>query len=111
MILVLAICSGLCLNAFTWADAKLQEAQIRQEAVLILQNAAEALKYTRGDMEKAAGIYGAWEDGWVVSQYRIIAETMATDIAFLESARLEIRQDGNLLGSLTVCWQEVSYGE
>lgn len=111
MVLVLALCGGLCLSAFAWADRQAREDQNRQEALLVLQNAAEALKHTGGDVQKAAEIYGAWEDGWKVSGFEITAESLSTDLALLGSARLEIRQEGKSLGLLTVCWQEVSYGE
>lgn len=111
MVLVLALCGALCLSAFAWADTKAREDAVRQEALLVLQNAGEALKHTGGDVQKAAELYGAWEDGWKVSGFEMIAEKLPTDLALLGSARLEIWQDGKSLGTLTVCWQEVSYGE
>lgn len=111
MVLVLAICGGLCLSAFAWADTASREDASRQEALLTLQNAAEALKHTEGDVQKAAEIFGTWEDGWKAEGFEIIAERIPTDLAFLGSARLEVWLDGTSLGSLTVCWQEVSYGE
>ena len=111
MVLVLALCGALCLSALAWADTTAREDAARQEALLVLQNAGEALKYTGGDIQKAAGIYGAWEDGWKVSGFEITVENLPTDLALLGSARLEVWQAGKSLGSLTVCWQEVSYGE
>lgn len=111
MVLVLALCGALCLSAFAWADTKAQEDQNRQEALLVLQNAAEALKHTGGDVQKAAGIYGAWEDGWKAAGFEITVESVPTDLALLGSARLEVWLDGTSLGSLTACWQEVSHGE
>lgn len=111
MVLVLALCGGLCLSAFAWADRQAQEDGLRQEAYQVLQNAAEAVKHTGGDIQKAAEIYGAWEDGWKVSGFEITAESVPGDLALLGSARLEVWQDGTSLGSLTVCWQEVAYGE
>lgn len=111
MMLVLALCGALCLSAFAWADRSAREDQNRQEALLVLQNAGEALKHTGGDVQKAAELYGAWEDGWKAAGFEITVESVPTDLALLGSAWLEIRQEGKLLESLTVCWQEVSYGE
>lgn len=111
MVLVLALCGALCLSAFAWADTAAREDAARQDALLVLQNAGEAMKHTGGDIQKAAQIYGAWEDCWTASGFEITAESLPTDLALLGSARLEICQDGKSLGTLTVCWQEVSYGE
>jgi len=111
MVLVLALCGGLCLSAFAWADTAAREDALRQEAVLVLQNAAEALKHSGGDVQKAAGIYGAWENGWKAAGVEITVERIPGEDPLLGSARLEVWQDGTSLGMLTVCWQEVSYGE
>lgn len=111
MALALAICGALCLSAFAWADTAAREDAARQEALLVLQNAAEALKHTGGDVQKAAGIYGKWEEGWTASGYEITVTDLPTDLALLGSARLEVYRAEELLGSLTVRWQEVAYGE
>ena len=111
MVLVLALCGGLCLSAFAWADTAAREDALRQEAMQVLQNAAEALKHTGGDVPKAAELYGAWEDGWIASGIEIAVESAPADIPLLGSARLEAWHGGKSWGTLIVCWQEVSHGE
>ena len=122
MLLILAIAAALCLQAFVWSDANSKESNNRDRAMVQLQSAAEILKAYRGDMDAAAGVFGGQtdENGWTVcwnenweqtdapGAYQLCAASEHSQIDYLGCADLELKQeDGTVLGSLQVCWQEV----
>ena len=53
MVLVFALAAALCLRAFVWSDQLSRQNEARDRALLEVQNAAEALKHTGGDMAHA----------------------------------------------------------
>ena len=122
MLLILAVAAALCLQAFVWADANSKKSGNCDRAMVQLQSAAEILKAYRGDMDAAAGVFGGQtdENGWTVcwdenwertdmpGVYRLDAVPVSGTTDYLGCADLELRQeDGTVLGSLQVCWQEV----
>ena len=122
MLLILAVAAALCLQAFVWADAHSRENSDRDRALTQLQSAAEVLKACRGDWEDASEVFGGqadenswsvcWDENWertdMPGVYRLDAVPVSGTTDYLGCADLELRQeDGTVLGSLQVCWQEV----
>ena len=109
MLLVFSLAAALCLRGFAWADGRSQLLQQQTRAMAEAQNAAELLKYTRGDYLQLGG---AWvEDHWQIAYedgiVRITPETGCVE--GLAGAQVEAcRGDGVILASLTVRWQEVA---
>lgn len=115
MLLVFALAAALCLRLFAWADSTTRESIRRDAAFTDLQSAAEVLRHTGGDYEEAVQLYGGSWDGnrWVIvcDGYRIAVTAESTGISGLGGAYLEAVGENQILASLTVRWQEVSYGQ
>ncbi len=54
MLLVFALAAALCLQAFVKSDQLSQQGEVRDRAVTLCQNAAEAIRATGGDFSQAA---------------------------------------------------------
>lgn len=122
MLLVFALAAALCLKAFLWSDQTGQALSARDEAVLRTRNAAELVKYYRGDLALAADETGAvqpglWEIGYDENwqevsgspTYLLRATLVEDDIPLLGRAEIELlHPDGTILSALDVCWQEVA---
>ena len=122
MLLVLALAAALCLRAFAWADAHSKKNSHRDRAMTQLQSAAEVLKAHHGDLSAAAEALGGqaedstwtifWNENWIQTQspdaFRLQVTPQDSETSFLGRALLELRQqDGTVLGSLQIAWQEV----
>ncbi len=123
MLLIFALAAALCLSAFVWSDTRSVQSSQLDSALLRLQNAAEALKHSRGDLSAAARIIGgsfdanqwsiAFDEEWEETQsspaYRMTAVLQESTVAYLGEALLEILdRDGGCIARLSVCWQEVA---
>ena len=109
MLLVFSLASALCLRGMVWANDRALLLQQQAQAAVEAQNAAELLKYTRGDYTQLGGDWV--EDHWQLSYedglVRITPEKNLAD--GLAGARVEVlRADGASLTILTVRWQEVA---
>ena len=127
MILVFALASALCLRLFVYSDQVSVNGAARDQAAAVVQNAAEALKLSGGDMEAAAELLGgeAAADGWRIGYDRDWQETDDKRPAFtveanmiedgdplLCSAEISARTaDDKALFQVTVCWQEEQDGQ
>ena len=100
MVLVFALAAALCLSVFVKADRISQETVRRDEAVLLAQNAAQALKATSGDVEQA--IATASE-----SDYRMEIEQIDSH-RLLGQAEIRVWQEDELVFALRTGWQEVA---
>ena len=100
MVLVFALAAALCLTVFVKADQISRETVRRDEAVLLAQNAAQVLKATSGDVERA--IATATE-----SDYRMEIERIDTQ-SLLGQAEIRVWQEDALVFTLCVGWQEVA---
>ncbi len=58
MLLVFALAAALCLQAFVKSDGLSGGSEDRDRAVTQCQSAAEAVRHSRGDLEKTAGLLG-----------------------------------------------------
>lgn len=112
MLLVLAVAATLCLQVFLWADRKADQNSLADHALQQVQNAAEVIKSTAGDLESAAAIAGgSVQDGLWLQQYadyeiKVIPKDGGTPL--LGMASIIAEADGTVLTELTVCYQEVA---
>ena len=58
MLLVFALAAALCLQAFVQSDRLSKESAARDRAITLCQNAAEAVRHSRGDLKKTAELLG-----------------------------------------------------
>jgi len=122
MVLVFAISAGICVRCFVHADQLSKQQENKTEAVLVAQNAAELLKSSSGDMERAADRIGGFCDGnswfipmnasWeaieAVEQAVFLLEvTRETEAALpLGTALLRVTAGDETLVEIRVAWQE-----
>nr|MBQ8244184.1 hypothetical protein [Oscillospiraceae bacterium] len=104
MVLVFALAAAVCLRCFGAAALLHRETALRDRAVLLAQNAAEAVKAT-GDPEAAAALMAQLpeEEG-----LRLDIQKQPSGIPGLGQALVEVHGEDALLFHLTVCWQEVA---
>lgn len=121
MLLILAAAAALCLRLFAWADTRSLENTRKDQALVQLQSAAETLKSHKGDFSAAAQAHGGrvengqwllYFDGqWAADAqdpaFYLQATPLEINSPYLGAALLEVfQQDGHLLGSLEIYWQE-----
>lgn len=122
MVLVFAISACVCVRCFVHADQLSKKQENKTAAVLVAQNAAELLKSTSGDMEKAADEMGGFCDGnsWCMpmdASWNVIGEREQA-VYLLEVTReaqgelpvgaalLRVTAAGETLVEIRVAWQE-----
>ena len=69
MLLFFAVAAAICLQGFAKANQLSHAQQERDRAVVAVQNAAEVLKYARGDLNSTADILHGHFDGTVVTAF------------------------------------------
>lgn len=135
MLLVFALASALCVQAFSAADSLSRQGERRDRAVLLAQNTAEQLKeYAPGRdaAELTSYLGGAAEDGARVRVYldETLTQawpTMTEDTAYLLQVELAEPSCGGRLGraeitvypadgeepifSIPAAWQEGEYAD
>ena len=134
MLLVFALAAALCLQAFVKSDALSERSEARDQAVVLCQNAAEAIKHT-GDVEAGLalacgaepgqrdgfGYFVGYDENWDIiscdgrpqsSSYTLRAMELDSGVDGLGKANVEafVWNDGTMesLFALEVAWQEVS---
>ena len=112
MLLVLAVAAVICLQVFLWADRQADQNSLLDNALQQVQNTAEVLKSTGGDLQTAANLAGGHlENGqWIRSytEYQIRITPLESDHDLLGMAQITAESGGHPLTELTVCWQEVA---
>lgn len=112
MVLVFALAAALCLGVFVKADQISRETARRDEAVLLAQNGAEALKSCAGDLQKMAEILdGTSSDTGVTAisgAYTLEIELEDSGIPGLGQARICVYVEEELIFTLRTGWQEVA---
>ena len=103
MVLVFALAAAVCLTVFAEADRISRETARRDEAVLIAQNAAEVLKATSGDAERAKTVL---TPDAVAEGFRMEIEMLDSGLALLGKGEIRVCWKENLLFSLQTGWQE-----
>lgn len=134
MLLVFALAAALCLQAFVKSDALSERSEARDQAVVLCQNAAEAIQHT-GDVEAGLalacaaapgqrdgfGYFVGFDGDWNLlpgdgrphsSRYTLRAQAVDSGVDGLGKAQVEafVWESGTMesLFSLEVAWQEVS---
>ena len=124
MILVFALAAVMCLRVFIWADKRSRYNEARSQMAICVQNAAEMLKYNRGDLTVSKNAIGGTEDGekWTLrydenyeltdgeAEYTIEVQREESEELLGQAGITALDKDGNELLTVTVCWQEVYNG-
>ena len=100
MVLVFALAAALCLRAFVQARNISEGIYHQDEAVVIAQNAAQALKAT-ADPEKVVDVVES-------APYTLQITEKTSRIPGLGMAEILVLHEGEVIISLTTGWQEVA---
>ena len=122
MLLVFALAAALCLQVFVFSAQTSRWCEARDQAVTQVQNAAETVKASNGDLRRCASLLGGtaddrtwrigYDENWNISEteadYQLIITALPTEYAALGSAEvLATTEAGEELFGVTVSWQEV----
>ena len=131
MIMVLALAAALCIRAFAYSGRLSKEDRIKAEAMAKAQNAAELVKYYKGDIKEAfekmgwtyldgfgAELNSDWDDCKVESylngvrlvdlKYHVLVSPGSADDPYLGTLLitvLDAKTDG-VICSIEAAWQE-----
>ena len=134
MLLVFALASALCLQAFVKSDAISVRGEEKGRAAIAAQNAAEVIRHKGGDIENAftqtgrmlGGTYEQgelridYDENWNVTDkdgvYCLIAQEVPAQVSGLRKASVQVatdaqKADPGILFELEVAWQEVDADE
>lgn len=129
MILVFALASALCLQAFVKSDRMSRRSEARDRAAVLCQNTAETLRYFGGDMGEAQTrtaeeleyhyaqglLWQEFDENWAPADsgvYRLEADGVPTEAPGLRKARVRVWTDyekgrePQILFEIQVAWQE-----
>ena len=123
MVLVFALAAALCLKAFSSADLRSRQQELRDRAITEGQSMAELIKAKQGDLAGAAAVYGGQltGDSWVclfdgdwnqsedISAARCRLEVVRQEAeAGLGMAQVSgyCPEDGTTLFVFSIAWQE-----
>ena len=126
MLLVFALAAALCLQIFVFSGQVSRECETRDRAVAVAQNAAETLKAARGDLERAAQLYGGvfrdgkWQMGFDEAwqevspenaNYCLVVARTENDTPLLGTADVAVQnQNAEDVFRISVAWQEETNG-
>ena len=96
MVLVFAIATAVCLRIFVYSSDLSEKNDVLSHAVIEAGNAAEILKSSDGDIEKALEL----SDG------DIRIEPVDSGSEYLGKAKITVLNEGEEVYSLSVSWQE-----
>lgn len=108
MILVFALTAAICLRGFAYASQVSRDIRQREQAVLLVQSAAEELKVSRqtdstcyyDEMLEAVDA----QENWC---FRVVVQSQTSGISGLGQAQIRVDStDTENLFTLTVGWQE-----
>ena len=133
MLLVFALASALCIQAFVKSDHISLRSDEKCHAALVAQDVAELLRHNGGDMEYAlshavelsGGIYDKeklrvnYDENWNVTEeegtYHLTAEEVFVEESGLQKALVQVAvgepESSELLFELEVAWLEVEPDE
>ena len=122
VILFFSIVAAICLQGFSTAHHISRTQQEKDQAVVAVQNAAEVMKHTQGNLEEAARLLGGNCDGAVVTVrlnaqwqvttgddgvYLLRIDPAASGESLLGRAQVVLLAGEKVIFSLNVSWQEV----
>lgn len=101
MVLVFSLAAAACLRCFVWADRTAEETQQKDQAVILAQNAAEAVKICGGDIPAAREMVA-------IPQGLCLEITpLSSEIPGLGEAEIAVNNDAQeRVFSLVIAWQE-----
>lgn len=133
MLLVFALASALCLQAFVKSDKISLGIEERSRAALMAQDAAELLRYSGGDMGHALAqtgellggtyaqgmLYIGYDADWNRTEeegvFRLTAQGVPVEEPGLQKAKIQVTaetsENSELLFEIEVAWLEVSSDE
>lgn len=120
MIAVFAVAAAICLRGFALAHEISEGRSDLDAAVLLAQDTCEILKYTEGDVDKAAEFLGgrvtddgliAYYDGNKMKTSRkkavyVVKVSPSSSEDGVGAAEVEVSSEGKVIYGLTVAWQE-----
>lgn len=111
MLLVLAVAATVCLQVFTQAHHKAHHNTLQDQSLQQLENTAQVLKHTRGDLDRLClELGGSHTDGqWILDTeaYTLTAVLKEAPTPLLGIAELSAVTQQGVISTLTVSWQEV----
>lgn len=118
MLLVFALAAALCLQVFVLSDRLSRRYEAESLAVTQVQNAAEAVKASGGDLERCAALLGGTveEGSWQLrygpeQECLVTVRLLPVSVPGLGSAEVSgTGEDGEVLFRVTVAWQEETDG-
>ncbi len=108
MIAVFAIVSAVCIGCFSLARMICQGTEYKDNAVILAQNTAEAIKHNGGiDGETVIGYTDTLtETDADNAVYLVTVQPFDDGDALLGSARIRVSRHDRTVYTVTVCWQE-----
>ncbi len=122
MILVFALTAAFCLQGFALASKISLHQEIQSKSVIAVQNAAEILKNTAGDLEASASKLGGFvnDHTWTIPYdaswqpisaqddyaYLLSVSIYDSGVPYLGTANIRIIHDNEVVFTITTAWQE-----
>lgn len=128
MLLVFALAAALCLQAFVKSDSMSKNGEARDRAVVLCQNAAEALGAAYGDFEETAELLGVpssypgwgeeaavlhYDEDWTLVDtddcaYQLWIEPLNSGVDRLGKAKISVTEKSSFdaIFEIEVAWQE-----
>ena len=127
MIAIFAVSAALCLQGFALASKLSARQNAKDKAVIIVQNAAEMLKASHGDIDKLTTVYHSTTvDGAFTAyfdadfnntqnsssaEYTLTISPLNSESQFLGIAHVYVSDHDGILFEVNVAWQEVQNNE
>ena len=122
MLLVFSLAAALCLQVFVLSSQMSRRCDARNQAEITIQNVAEILKASQGDLSQCESILGGsiTDNGWQIyyddkwketsveqAVYQLAIDPVASDLPLLGSAQIyAMTEADDILSAVTVSWQE-----
>ncbi len=112
MILVFALASAVCLEAFVYADRLSRNGEQSHTAMTKAQQVAEYCKANQGDLDKVCGALAAvrTEDGLTAAypeEDMVLSLVLTEDTAYVQKAQVSVDDpEGNEIYAIEIAWQK-----
>lgn len=112
MILVFALASAVCLQAFVYADRLSRNGEQSHTAMTKAQQVAEYCKANRGDLDKVCQVLAAerTKDGLTAAypeEEMVLSLVLTEDTAYVQKATVSVDdQEGKEIYSIEIAWQK-----
>lgn len=126
MLAVFALAAALCLRVFVLSDQLSRQGEIRDQALLQAQSAAEVYRHCQGQGDQAVELAGGswdgtswtllWDENWQPveepdqAEYRLTVTPEDSENELLGRAQVTVTQTGETepVCTLSLAWQEVT---